>query len=444
MEILIIFAKTDRNYGAGALPKLASDIVSIARSSSPTFPPEATNIHLIHGSFTNIPSSTQVCILISSPTLLNNSGSFIVNFKHKSLEAFKKHGINLDNKSLFIRIVEDKIIEEALLRAKDDAKIGDQEMSQTSDDFDYERIANQFKPRAPKYSFDRVILPEKTVEKIHEAIGIIECENKVFGDWGLYEIQPHPSSALSFYGPSGTGKTMAAEAIANKLNKKILEVSYADVESKFHGEGPKKVKAIFLAASRENAVLFFDEADSLLSRRLTNVTQGSEQAINSMRSQLLICLEQFKGIVIFATNLVANYDKAFLTRLISVEFTTPDAPTRKRIWDIHLRPVDDGKPHQLRIPLDQDVDTLELSQKYEFVGREIRNAVVSACVSAALGKRDIVCQQDLLTACNRIVDEKNNLKSCMQGSTTPNDQLLKAVIEKKIKSQTIDSSGTSS
>ena len=138
------------------------------------------------------------------------------------------------------------------------------------------------------------------------------------------------------FGASGTGKTMAAEAIANKLNKKILEVSYADVESKFHGEGPKKVKAIFLAASRENAVLFFDEADSLLSRRLTNVTQGSEQAINSMRSQLLICLEQFKGIVIFATNLVANYDKAFLTRLISVEFTTPDAPTRKRIWDIHL------------------------------------------------------------------------------------------------------------
>ncbi len=65
---------------------------------------------------------------------------------------------------------------------------------------------------------------------------------------------------------------------------------------------------------------FFDEADSLLSKRLTSVSQGSEQAINSMRSQLLICLEEFRGIVIFATNLVINYDQAFLTRLISVEF----------------------------------------------------------------------------------------------------------------------------
>jgi SpoVK/Ycf46/Vps4 family AAA+-type ATPase len=92
---------------------------------------------------------------------------------------------------------------------------------------------------------------------------------------------------------------------------KIIEASYAHIKSMYHGEGPKNVEALFYAAQAQNAILFIDEADSLLSRRLTNVNQGSEQAINSMRSQLLICLERFKGVVIFATNLVQNYDPAF-------------------------------------------------------------------------------------------------------------------------------------
>ncbi len=116
---------------------------------------------------------------------------------------------------------------------------------------------------------------------------------------------------------------MAAETLAARLGMKILMATYADIGSKFHGEGPKMVKAIFMAAEREDAVLFLDESGSLLSKRLTNVSDGSSQAINSMRSQLLMSLERFKGVVIFATNLVVNYDKAFLLRLVNVEFTSP-------------------------------------------------------------------------------------------------------------------------
>jgi ATP-dependent 26S proteasome regulatory subunit len=222
---------------------------------------------------------------------------------------------------------------------------------------------------------------------------------------------------------------MAAEAIANKLGKKILKVSYADVESKYHGEGPKMVKAIFLAATNGDAVLFFDEADSLLSKRLTSVNQGSEQAINSMRSQLLICLEEFRGIVIFATNLVVNYDQAFLTRLISIEFPLPDEKTRDRIWTVHLKPLNDGQPHMLNIPLSDDIDIKELSKNYEFVGREIRNAVVTACVSVALAKRDIVTQEDLLLACERIVAEKSALQTAALQKSS-NDIIKSAVLRK--------------
>ena len=90
-------------------------------------------------------------------------------------------------------------------------------------EFDYSKRAKQYTPVEPAYTFDRVILPESVLSKIEESLNIIEYEEKVFNEWGLYAIQPNPSSALSFFGPSGTGKTMAAEAIADKLHKKSLK-----------------------------------------------------------------------------------------------------------------------------------------------------------------------------------------------------------------------------
>lgn len=316
------------------------------------------------------------------------------------------------------------------------------EKSSRLEEFDYEKIAETFVPIEPAYSFNRVILAESTKKKIEEALAIVQCEQKVFNDWGLFEIQPHPSSCLSFFGPSGTGKTMAAEAIAEKLGKKILKVSYADVESKYHGEGPKMVKAIFLAAEKNNAVLFFDEADSLLSKRLTNVTQGSEQAINSMRSQILICLEQFHGIVIFATNLVVNYDKAFLTRLISIEFEIPGIEERKAIWNVHIKPLDDGKSHKLNIPLSDDVNINELAEKYEFVGREIRNAVVKACIKAAMKCKNKVNQTDFIDACNDIAEEKLKVNSAKDYTNNIKSELpdsIKEKIKQNLKSKMIES-----
>lgn len=268
-----------------------------------------------------------------------------------------------------------------------------------SEEFDYNKLSLNYQAEVPKYSFNQVRLVGETQRHIMEAVGILEVEEKVFDEWGLRSIIPEAASALSFYGPPGTGKTMAAHAVADYLGKKILLATYADIESKFYGEGPKMVKAIFKAAERENAVLFLDESDSLLSKRLTNVSEGSSQAINSMRSQLLVSLENFRGVVIFATNLVVNYDKAFLSRLINVEFLMPDSEIRKDIWMNHV------KSDKIRIPLAEDVDLDSLSEKYEFSGREIKNAVKNACVSAALQKRDIVLHDDFVQACDRVESE---------------------------------------
>lgn len=268
-------------------------------------------------------------------------------------------------------------------------------------EMDYTKRAQLYQAVEPEYSFEMVKLPANTLEQIDQALARIELEREVFEEWGLYAIMPNPVSAMSFYGPPGTGKTLAASAIANRLHKKLIRASYADIESKYHGEGPKNVCAIFLAAEQQDAVLFIDEADSLLSKRLTNVTQGSEQAINSMRSQLLICLEKFHGIVIFATNLVVNYDRAFLSRLINVPFELPDAQMRTEIWDSHLRPVEGGKV-RICIPLADDVDTAALGRDYPVCGRNIRNAVVNACVETRRKNLPRVTQECL---CKAIANE---------------------------------------
>lgn len=373
-----------------------------------------------------------VYISIFSDELGQNAGKLLVKFKDEVVNIIEKihKGFSKENLQTRVRVYQERMSER---------KDKNNTPSKTpTDEYDYENKSKQFIPEEPLYSFDRVILSEETRNKIEESLAIVLYEQKVFEEWGLYEIQPNPSSCLSFYGPSGTGKTMAAEAVAQKLGKKILKVSYADVESKYHGEGPKMVKAIFLAAQNNDAILFFDEADSLLSKRLTNVTQGSEQAINSMRSQILICLEQFHGIVIFATNLVINYDKAFLTRLISVEFKLPGVEQRELIWNVHIKPQNDGKKHKLNIPLAEDVDISFLAEKYDFVGREIRNAVIKSCVKAAMGKKDFVEQSDFIYGCEVIAKEKEALMMAQdytKGVSSPLQDAIKKVIVDKVKKQ---------
>ncbi|MUG98754.1 AAA family ATPase [Scytonema sp. UIC 10036] len=263
----------------------------------------------------------------------------------------------------------------------------------------FEDKTQQYKSQQPLFSFDQLVVPSEVKEDLLSAISIIDVEKTVFDEWGLRKIEPFPRTSLNFYGPPGTGKTLAAHAIASYIKCPILIASYAEIESKYHGEGPKNVKAIFKAAERDNALLFIDEADSLLSRRLLNVTQGSEQAINSMRSQLLINLEQFRGIVIFSTNLVENYDKAFETRIKHIFFSLPDEACRREIWKNHL-------PKEL--PLSKDISVEELASLIDDVcGRDIKNAIIDASVKVAIQNKSsnnslVITKQNLIDSINRI------------------------------------------
>jgi ATP-dependent 26S proteasome regulatory subunit len=263
----------------------------------------------------------------------------------------------------------------------------------SADEMTIEERARQYTSRQPLFDFNFLVVPDEVRESLLASVELVLLEEKVFDHWNLRSIEPFPRAALNFHGAPGTGKTLAAHAVASYLNKPILMASYAQVESKYVGDGSKNVESVFFAAERDGALLFVDEADSLLSRRLTDVTQGAEQAINSMRSQLLICLERYKGVVIFSTNLVENYDRAFETRMRHVEFPMPDQKARTEIWLRHL-------PRQL--PLAPDVSVETLAELDEVCGRDIKNAVIDAALRVARSGKKHVELRDLIAALERI------------------------------------------
>lgn len=256
--------------------------------------------------------------------------------------------------------------------------IGEPEIKRAADEIT-EGEESVFKPQKGKYTFDQLILNDQVYHEILDGLAIIKHADLIFREWGFDEIEPSPRSIMNFYGPPGTGKSMCAEAIAHHLNKPLIKLNYAEIESKYVGEAAKNMMSAFASATQHDAILFFDEADSFLGKRIQNVTHGSEQALNSLRSQTLILLEDFKGIVLFATNLVTNYDKAFESRILKhIRFELPDEESRKKIILSKI---------PSRLPMKEDLrdsDLQCLSDISEgFSGREIKNAICEMLSSKA-------------------------------------------------------------
>ena len=229
----------------------------------------------------------------------------------------------------------------------------------------------------PARTLSEVVLPPQTRRTLDQALAEVRNHNLIFTRWGLGER--HTSGrglAFNFAGPPGTGKTICAEAIAHALGKKLLVVDYAEAESMWLGETPKNIVAAFRAASEQNAVLFFDEADAIATRRSIGAGSAPDRERNLTVNVLLRELETFNGIVIFATNLAANFDRGFERRIRThVLFEIPGAEERARIWHLQIHPT--------KTPLGPDVDFNQLAERYVATGGDIKNAVIKAAAAAA-------------------------------------------------------------
>jgi SpoVK/Ycf46/Vps4 family AAA+-type ATPase len=228
----------------------------------------------------------------------------------------------------------------------------------------------------PQRSFDDVVLPERTHRALDHALALVRKHDLIFRQWGLAERHTTGLGlAFHFAGPPGTGKTICAEALAYTLDRKLLVVRYAELESRWVGQTAKHVASVFRAAERQDAVLFFDEADAIAGRRFTTMQAAVEREVNSVVNVLLHELESFPGVVIFATNLAANMDPAFERRIRThILFEMPDVDARERIWRVQL--------HPRKTPLADDVDFRALAEAYPRSGGDIKNAVLKAAQMA--------------------------------------------------------------
>ncbi len=230
---------------------------------------------------------------------------------------------------------------------------------------------------APSRTFADVILPPSTRATLEQALAQVRNHDLIFRQWGLGERHATGLGlAFNFAGPPGTGKTICAEAIAHALGRKLLVVRYAEMESMWAGETPKNVAAVFRVATEQGAVLFFDEADAIAARRSTSVAQPLQRESNTIVNVLLRELESFNGVVIFATNLAANFDPAFERRIRThVLFERPGEGEREAIWRVQIHPD--------KTPLAPDVDFAALATEFDASGGEIKNAVLKAAAMAA-------------------------------------------------------------
>jgi AAA+ superfamily predicted ATPase len=242
------------------------------------------------------------------------------------------------------------------------------------------------------YSWDDIVLPADTVLQLREMCDRVTHRERVFSEWG-FERKLSLGNGVNalFAGPSGTGKTMAAEIIANELGLDLYKIDLSGVVSKYIGETEKNLDHVFRAAESANAILFFDEADALFGKR-SEVHDSHDRYANIEISYLLQKMEEYEGISILASNLRQNMDEAFVRRLaFTVLFPFPSEEDRRRIWT-GMWPA--------CTPLASDLDFSYISRRFKFSGGNIKNVALAAAFLAA-SDGGIVTMQHLFQATQR-------------------------------------------
>jgi hypothetical protein len=232
-----------------------------------------------------------------------------------------------------------------------------------------------------RFTWEDIVLPKEQMAQLHSICTYVRHRTLVLEHWGFdRKLSLGKGINALFAGPSGTGKTMAAEVIAQELQLDLYKIDLSTVISKYIGETEKNLARIFGEAETSNAILFFDEADALFGKR-SEVKDSHDRYANIEISYLLQKIEEYQGVSILATNLRQNMDEAFVRRLsMTIHFPMPDETHRRTIWE-QTWPAD--------APQGTDLDLGFVAQRFRLSGGNIRNIVLGAAFFAAADDRTI-------------------------------------------------------
>lgn len=235
------------------------------------------------------------------------------------------------------------------------------------------QVGGLAQPLDPKATWEDIVLPKNQVVMLHHISDQMGMRSKVYDDWCFRDrMNRGMGISVLFVGESGTGKTMAAEVLANDLNLDLYRIDLSAVISKYIGETEKNLKKVFDSMEGSGAILFFDEADALFGKR-SEVKDSHDRYANIEVNYLLQRMEAYRGLAVLATNMKSALDKAFTRRLrFIVTFPFPGPAERKMIW---------LKAFPKKVPLTNlDYDKLA---RFNLTGGSIHNIALNAAFLAA-------------------------------------------------------------
>jgi SpoVK/Ycf46/Vps4 family AAA+-type ATPase len=237
------------------------------------------------------------------------------------------------------------------------------------------RLSNLARKIKPLYRWEDIVLPADPAQMLKEIVQQVRNRSLVYEKWGFDgKLSYGKGLNIIFAGPSGTGKTMSAEIIAGELQMDLYKIDLSNMVSKYIGETEKNLERIFNEAGESNAILFFDEADSIFGKR-SEVKDAHDRYANIETGYLLQKMEEYDGIVILATNLRKNLDEAFVRRMhFMIEYPFPEEEDRLKIWQRSF-PRD--------VPMGKTVDLQFMARQFKVAGGNIKNICLASAFLAA-------------------------------------------------------------
>lgn len=289
-----------------------------------------------------------------------------------------------------------------------------------------------FLPVDPEWTLDQIVFSNSLKEQLSDIISFCKNKEKIINDWELYRFMKGKGCiGINLWGIPGTGKSIAAEAIASALGMKLIQASYSSLMDSLQGNTEKNISALFETAVAENCVILFDEADGLLSARKSS--GSNSETTNMIKSHLLNILDRSSAIVIFTTNFFKSYDRAFVRRILwNIEVPAPSVEELSKIWELHL-----GKnvPKEISyIDLAQLTYDLAKQNSINITGGDVRKLTLMFCTQLTSGRYSSITYEVVKNVVEKYLNdlqETNLAKTSEVPASEVSDKVKKELINEQ-------------
>lgn len=255
----------------------------------------------------------------------------------------------------------------------------------------------------PHWTLDEIIFSDALKEQLKDIISFCKRKDEIIMEWELNKFMKGKGCiGINLWGIPGTGKSIAAEAIASSLGMNLIQASYSSLMDSLQGNTEKNITNLFETAVEENCVILFDEADGLLSAR--KQSGSNSDSSNLIKSHMLNILDRSTAIVVFTTNFFKSYDRAFVRRILwNIEVPAPGIKELIGIWKLHL-----GK----NVPKDisyEDLSqlTLDISKEKEMqiTGGDVKKLTLMFCTQLTSGRYRSITKEIASNVIRKYLDD---------------------------------------